>query len=79
MKKSFIYCFLLLCIILGGCGKSQGEQQAYQVYYLDRNENHIVSQEYEVAADPQDVETVVEELLWRLSTPSMVTWREAWP
>ena len=70
MKKSFIYYFLLLCIILGGCGKSQGEQQAYQVYYLDRNENHIVSQEYEVAADPQDVETVVEELLWRLSTPA---------
>ncbi len=69
MKKSFIYYVLLLSIILGGCGKSPGEQQVYQIYYLDRNENHIVSLEYEPIADPQDKESMVEELLWRMSAP----------
>ena len=62
--------FLILMSVLVGiaCGNSkEGDQKQYEVYYLDKNENHIVSLPYETATPKAEKEFLVKELLVQLS------------
>ncbi len=70
MKKSYALYLLLLILILGGCSSSRGEQKSYQIYYLDRNETHIVPVEFVSEAFGADTETKVNELLFQLASPT---------
>ena len=66
IKILFLIPVLLLFGI--GCGSSEDEnQKQYEVYYLDRNENHIVSLPYETITPKAEKEFLVKELLMELS------------
>ena len=70
MKNKIKIFFLILVPVLFGiaCGNSKDEKQKqYEVYYLDKNENHIVSLPYETVTPKAEKEFLVKELLQQLS------------
>ena len=71
MTKIKLLCLLLCGILFTGCTMTEGNQQAsYQIYYLDRNNNHISALEYEGTASQENTREVVWELLNQLETPA---------
>lgn len=71
MKKIRIFCLLLCGILLTGCKMAEGNQQtSYQIYYLDRSNNHIAAMEYEGMALAEDTKAMVEQLLIQLQAPA---------
>ena len=68
--NSVILSLLLFAVFIGsGCGKKEESQSGeYEVYYLDRNENHISGISYETDTKKDDKQALVEELLEQLQT-----------
>lgn len=69
-KKSILISLILLFSFVGiGCGnRTDAETAVYEIYYLDRNENHISSVSYETDTPKTDKQTLVMELLEQLTT-----------
>lgn len=69
-KKSILISLILLLSFVGiGCGnRTDAETIVYEIYYLDRNENHISSVSYETDTPKTDKQTLVMELLEQLTT-----------
>ena len=67
-KIKILFLIPVLFLFGIGCGSSEDEnQKQYEVYYLDRNENHIVSLPYETITPKAEKEFLVKELLMELS------------
>ena len=64
-----ILCLVLAVVLFGiACGNRKEEnQKQYEVYYLDKNENHIVSLPYETETPKAEKEFLIKELLIQLS------------
>ena len=59
---------LLLALICIGCKEEGQKQEAeFNIYYLDRNENHINAMPYEPVADKNQKEALVQEVLEQLA------------
>ncbi len=68
--SNLIMCFLLVFGCMSGCGNedaSDGKNNV-KVYYLNSDETGIIFQEYVVAADMNDTEKVIDELLTQMKT-----------
>lgn len=73
MKKTMIILFILLPLLMAGCGAGQEQEQnqeVYQIYYPDRNYNRIQPLEYEGLKGVTDVNEQVKELLAQLAEPA---------
>lgn len=71
MKKRCVITglWIVLALIGMGCGKKEyTATSVYDVYYLERNENHINAVSYETATPRQEKELLVKELLEQLKT-----------
>ena len=68
-NKIAISCILaLLAFLCVGCKKEEKKQDTeFNVYYLDRNENHINAKPYEIVADKTQKKALVTELLEQLA------------
>ena len=63
-KAKIIIGVFLLALLSAGCGKhEESKEKEYEVYYLDRNENHISSVLYETITPKTEKEFLVKELL----------------
>ena len=64
-----ILCLVLAVVLFGiACGnRNEENQKQYEVYYLDKNENHIVSLPYETETPKAEKEFLIKELLIQLS------------
>ena len=64
-----ILCLVLAVFLFGiACGNRKEEnQKQYEVYYLNKNENHIVSLPYETETPKAEKEVLIKELLIQLS------------
>ena len=69
INKIKIFFLILVPVLFGiACGNSEEEnQKQYEVYYLDKNENHIISLPYETVTPKAEKEFLVKELLMQLS------------
>ena len=69
-KKIIVMSLLMLFTFIGiGCGKREEEKTGvYEIYYLDRNENHISPVSYETDIDEEDKQTLTAKLLEQLAT-----------
>ena len=69
-KKITLAVVLLLCSLLGvGCQRKEtAETGVYEIYYLDRNENHISPVFYETDTPKEDTSEIAEQLLKQLAT-----------
>ena len=68
-KAKIIIGVFLLALFSAGCGKhEESKEKQYEVYYLDRNENHISSVSYETITPKTEKEFLVKELLIQLET-----------
>lgn len=69
INKIKILCLILIMVLFGiACGKNNEEnQKQYEVYYLDKSENHIVSLPYETMTPKAEKEFLIKELLIQLS------------
>ena len=71
MKITGVFLMLLFCGLWSGCGVASTQGQKHcQIYYLDRDNNHIMALEYELKASQEDRTEVVQELLGQLQTPA---------
>lgn len=71
MKKKIQLAFVLMVLVLFGTGctmKEKSTAKEYEIYYLDRNENHIMSLPYETATPKAERDFLVKELLMQLGT-----------
>ena len=71
MKKKIQLAFVLMVLVLFGTGcttKEKSTEREYEIYYLDRNENHIMSLPYETATPKAEKDFLVKELLMQLGT-----------
>ena len=71
MKKKIQLAFLLMVLVLFGTGcttKEKSTAREYEIYYLDRSENHIMSLPYETATPKAEKDFLVKELLMQLGT-----------
>ena len=71
MRNKLILGFVLLALALVGIGcacKEEGMKKIYEIYYLDRDENHIISLPYETETPKIEKEFLVKELLIQLGT-----------
>ena len=68
-KAKLIVVMIALALLGIGCGKGEEHKETqYEVYYLDRNENHISAVPYETVTPKAEKEFLVKELLMQLST-----------
>ncbi len=70
-KKRILISVLLLLFALAGIGcanREDTETTEYEIYYLDRNENHITAVSYETDTSKSDMHTLAGELLGQLAT-----------
>lgn len=68
-KVELIIAVFLLSLLSAGCGKhEESKEKQYEVYYLDRNENHIIPVSYETITPKTEKEFLVKELLIQLET-----------
>ncbi len=67
---NLIPCLLLIVSTLLGCSKSadMDQDKVVQVYYINNDETGILFEDYEVKADMEDTEAVIEELLDKMQT-----------
>lgn len=71
MKKKIQLAFVLMVLVVFGTGcttKEKSTEREYEIYYLDRNENHIMSLPYETATPKAEKDFLVKELLMQLGT-----------
>ena len=71
MKKKVRLTFVLMVLVLFGAGctsKEENDKKQYEIYYLDRNENHITALPYETVTPKAEKEFLVKELLMQLGT-----------
>ena len=71
MKKKIRLAFVLMVLVLFGAGctsKEESDKKQYEIYYLDRNENHITALPYETVTPKAEKEFLVKELLMQLGT-----------
>ncbi len=69
IKMKLVFWLLTLAWFGTGCGNSEESiQKQYEIYYLDRNENHIVALPYETATPKAEKEFLAKELLMQLGT-----------
>ena len=71
MKKKIRLAFVLMVLVLFGAGctsKEENDKKQYEIYYLDRNENHITALPYETVTPKAEKEFLVKELLMQLGT-----------
>ena len=71
MKKKIQLAFVLMVLVVFGTGcttKEKSTEREYEIYYLDRNENHIMSLPYETATPKAERDFLVKELLMQLGT-----------
>ena len=71
MKKKIRFAFVLMVLVLFGTGcttKEESREKEYEIYYLDRNENHIMSLPYETGTPKAEIDFLVKELLMQLGT-----------
>lgn len=70
MRKAKLVLGLIVLALIGiGCGKGEENQEKqYDVFYLDRNENHISAVPYETITPKTEKEFLVKELLKQLET-----------
>lgn len=71
MKVKIKLIFVLTVLILLGtaCGNSEeNTEKQYEIYYLDRDENHIVALPYETGTPKAEKEFLAKELLVQLET-----------
>lgn len=68
-RKSILISLILLLSFIGiGCGnRTDAETTVYDIYYLDRNENHISTVAYETDTPKTEEQTLVRELLEQLT------------
>ena len=66
-KLRTILCCLCLVSLFGmlfaGCGKGNGENYDYYIYYLNQDKTSVASLGYEREAEPEDTEAMIEEFL----------------
>ena len=69
INKIKIFFLIFVPVLFGiACGSSEDEsQKQYKIYYLDKNENHIVSLPYETITPKAEKEFLIKELLMQLS------------
>ena len=71
MKKKIQLTFVLMVLMLLGTGctsKEESTSKPYEVYYLERNENHITALTYETVTPSAEKDFLVKELLMQLAT-----------
>ena len=69
MKKKIRLAFVLMVLVLFGAGctsKEENDKKQYEIYYLDRNENHITALPYETVTPKAEKEFLVKELFFKL-------------
>ena len=66
MKRHSLICFtmLILCLLLGSCGRSGADKSGIRVYYLNRTDYLIEEQDYRPEANDRD--RIIEELIAKL-------------
>lgn len=70
-KKAMLACLLLLLAAGAlGCGNSAEQEMGYSIYYLNKENTKIVARPYELLADQEDSQAVIDELIAQLSTDS---------
>ena len=68
-KVKLIIGVFLIALFSMGCGNGEeNKEKQYEIYYLDRNENHISSVPYETITPKTEREFLVKELLMQLET-----------
>ena len=68
-KIKLVFLMSVFALLLIGCRNSEeNTQRQYEVYYLERNDNHIASFSYETMTPKAEQEFLVKELLIQLST-----------
>ena len=68
-RIELVFLIPVLALFIIGCGGSEEKAESqYEVYYLERNENHIVSLPYETMTPKAEKEFLIKELLMQLST-----------
>lgn len=71
MRRKIQLAFVLMVLVLFGTGcasKEESTVKEYEIYYLDRNENHIMSLPYETVTPKAEKDFLVKELLMQLGT-----------
>lgn len=71
MKKKMQLAFVLIVLVLFGtgcAGREESMAKTYGIYYLDRNENHIMPLPYETETPKAEKDFLVKELLIQLGT-----------
>lgn len=71
MRNKLILGFVLMVLVLFGIGCANKEESTiknYGIYYLDRDENHIISLPYETETPKKEKDFLVKELLMQLGT-----------
>lgn len=69
IKMQLVFALMVLVLFGMGCGSSEEETaKQYEIYYLDRNENHIIALPYETVTPKTEKEFLVKELLVQLGT-----------
>ena len=67
-KKWKVVLVLIALVLLGcGCGKSEeSKEKQYEIFYLDRDENHIIASPYETVTPKAEKEFLVKEFIMQL-------------
>lgn len=71
MKKKIQLLLALMVLVLWGtgcAGKEESAEKQYEIYYLERNENHITALPYETVTPKAEKDFLVKELLMQLAT-----------
>ena len=69
MKRILMGLILLLAFVGTGCrNKEEENTSTYEIYYLDRNENHISTISYKTDTPKEDKQALALELLEQLAT-----------
>lgn len=68
VSKIKVVLVLMVLVLLGcGCGKNdESMEKQYEIFYLDRNENHILSLPYETVTPKTEREFLIKELIMQL-------------
>lgn len=67
-KRSFAGLLVMLVFILCSCGGRDENEGVCRVFFLDKNEEKLVSEEYTLQANKLDISSVVSELIHELQT-----------